>query len=444
MVSFNFFLDKVYKPGNLKEVQASKRNGKPITKFFNPQPTAIYLVITFRKHQLIKLHTGEKIKPKGWDFVNKEVKPTTQGSLEMNDYLLGYKRDIIEYYREIIDKNPRINFYDLKELLQTKVLGRTPNFDTKKDLLTCFDKFTGEKALEVKDLTMKKYRTLRKTFIEYMDKKGIKHERMFCEHINTDFYRGFRSFLIERRLTNATLSKYVECIKVFMRWARKKDLHQNTDFEDFSIKREPKDIVWLTVNEVNAIQELNLEVGSSIDDVRNIFLFQIYTGQRFGDIPQLYRRHLNFISETEIEWHLYQQKGNKAKKVIIPLLPPAVEILGKYCKESDPLDNKVFPTLSNVHTNKYLKKIGEQAKINETTTIVQYSGKNKIETCLPKHKFITTHTARRTFVCLSFIKGLNANYITSVTGHDSIKTMNKYYLSISQEAKKKALFEAWA
>jgi len=76
------------------------------------------------------------------------------------------------------------------------------------------------------------------------------------------------------------------------------------------------------------------------------------------------------------------------------------------------------------------------------TSIVQYSGKNRIETSGPKYEFISTHTARRTFVCLSIIKGLSATYIMSITGHENIRTMNKY-LSISQEAKRKAFFDAW-
>ncbi len=445
MVSFNFYLDKPFKSGHKKEIQKLKQEGLPYHKFYYPHPTPIYLWITFSKKQKFKIHTGEKIKPKDWNFTNKEVKTSATGSLEMNDYLMNFRRDVIYRYREIIKTNTKISFEELKEFIKNHKGNQSPNFVVKKTALEHYDEFMDDKEFEVKEITMKKYRTLKKVLNQFLA-NGNKYFKvqLRCEHINIDFYKRFRKYLIdERQLKNVTISKYMECLKVFMRHTHKKGFHDCMDYEEFSIRREEKDIVWLNDEELQAMESLELKPKSTIDNVRRAFLFQTYTGQRFGDIKALKRKHLRFLEGGEVEWHLYQQKGNKTKKVIIPLLPVAVEILTQYCQTDSPAEQAAFPTISNVHTNKYLKDIGRLAGINETTTIVSYSGKNKIEQSGPKYQFITTHTARRSFVCISFARGLDLTMIQNFTGHAERKVLEKYYLQVSQQAKREALFNAW-
>ncbi|MEQ8553091.1 MAG: tyrosine-type recombinase/integrase [Cyclobacteriaceae bacterium] len=445
MVSFNFYLDKPFKSGHTKEIQYLKREGLPYHKYYYPNPTPIYLWVTFNKKQKFKLHSGEKIKPKDWNFTSKEVKSNALGALEINDYLIDFKREVVHRYREIIKTDPDISYEDLKELLKNKKGNQSPAFEAKKTALEHYSEFMELKELEVKEITMKKYRTLQKVLGEFLE-DGNKYFgiKVRCEHINVDFYKRFCKYLIDaRQLKNDTIAKYIECLKVFMRYSHKKGFHECMDYEEFSIKREKKDIVWLDNNELKAIEELELEPNSTINNIRLAFLYQTYTGQRFGDVKALKRKHLRFLDDGGIEWHLYQEKGNKTKKVVIPLLPTAEKIARKFCHPNDPIEKLVFPSISNVHTNKYLKKIGRLAGIDEITTIVSYSGKNKIEECGPKYEFITTHTARRSFVCVSFERGLDLTMIQNFTGHADQKIIERYYLQVSERAKREALFNAW-
>ncbi|GAC1562713.1 MAG: hypothetical protein NVS3B13_36040 [Mucilaginibacter sp.] len=73
-----------------------------------------------------------------------------------------------------------------------------------------------------------------------------------------------------------------------------------------------------------------------------------------------------------------------------------------------------------------LKDLGKLAEFNETVQIIKYRGVEKVEFLEPKYKFLSTHTARRTFVTLSLEKGMRPETVMSITGHKDYKTFKKY------------------
>jgi integrase len=60
----------------------------------------------------------------------------------------------------------------------------------------------------------------------------------------------------------------------------------------------------------------------------------------------------------------------------------------------------------------------------------------------PKYELIGSHTARKTFICLAYEKGLDIEMIKSITGITQEKTL-KRYLQISDEKKKEKLTAAF-
>ncbi len=57
---------------------------------------------------------------------------------------------------------------------------------------------------------------------------------------------------------------------------------------------------------------------------------------------------------------------------------------------------------------------------------VSYSGSNKVVVNLPKYKFMTSHTARRTGITLLIEKGTPLPIIMKLTGHSDVKTLLRY------------------
>ena len=150
-----------------------------------------------------------------------------------------------------------------------------------------------------------------------------------------------------------------------------------------------KQIIVLTENEFMKLYTLDLSDNKSLSKVRDVFCFQCLTGQRFSDIASLNRDDIKDNS-----WYLHTYKTRDI--IEIPLTPLAKEILNRYKLNSQPL-----PVISQQKTNDYLKELCAIAELNDSITLVRYRGSERVEYKKPKYEFITTHTARRTFVTIS-------------------------------------------
>jgi integrase len=126
--------------------------------------------------------------------------------------------------------------------------------------------------------------------------------------------------------------------------------------------------------------------------------------------------------------------------LFVPLNRFAKEIIEKYRGkyEGRPLP----PTISNQKTNNYIKDVAELAGIDEQVIIEKFSGSNRIVINKPKFDLISTHTGRRTFITLSYERGMQAEMIMKITGIKKWETLKKY-LKVSEKAKLVKMNEYW-
>lgn len=91
----------------------------------------------------------------------------------------------------------------------------------------------------------------------------------------------------------------------------------------------------------------------------------------------------------------------------IPLLPVALEILGKYCKSPKCITaQKAIPVPSNQKYNGYLKEIAALCGID---------------------KNLTSHTARHTFVTTVILaNGVPIESVSKMLGHKNLRTTQHY------------------
>lgn len=396
--------------------------------------TSIMLHLSMGKKTV--LATGKSIPPKYWRSAKQEVHGSYTGGVEINKHLNTLKDDCLKAYERMLESNPNVSYSEIEASIREIVSGKKPT--SAPDFLTAYDQFLKEKEQQVKPLTLKKYLTLRKLLTEFAEAKSY---RLAFERINDSFDIAFRNFLSQDLgQVNDTISKYYDCLKVFLTWAVKNELYSGQGHKDFEAPRSKKDIIFLTVDELMKLY--NLEgLSDRLAKVRDAFCFQCFTGQRFSDICEL---KWSDIKETVDgpEWHLYQIKGNKPKKVVVPLFPPAIQILDRNKSPNTGPSSKVLPTISNPKTNEYIKELCKLAGIDETTTTVQYSGKKRIERVEPKYNFISTHTARRTFVTLSLEKDMNPEAIMGITGHEDHRTL-RGYMKITEKFKREQMSKAW-
>jgi len=469
MASVNFYLDVPYKRKNEKNratidisditypysvtkktISKSEMNillskdqqkvdsARRYSKVFNNKETSINLIMYVGK--IIKVCTKESIRAKDWDFRNRRARYNSPGSMELNIRLDGIRTKVLKEYRNAMEQSTKLTFDEIRELIRNTVNDTLP--ETKSThFLTVYDLWLQEKKLLVKPLTLEKYNTLTITINDFI-KHNPKFKNLCLHSINNEFDVAFRTYLIDvRKILNNTIDKYYDNMKSFMRWAFENGYHTTIDYLRFRTRRDDTDIIALSLEEVNRIRALNLSSNQILEQIRDIFIFQCFTGQRFSDIKNLKVKDI-VDQNGELEWRLYQIKQNKSKVVLVPILPQAKEILMKYNTPEKTNEDFILPTASEAWTNTCIKQLCKMAGIDEFLTIIKYSGKNRVDLSGKKYEFISTHTSRRTFCTVSLDLNMPQESIMAITGHSTAKMLKRYTL-VKHRFVKKEFLKAW-
>ncbi len=237
----------------------------------------------------------------------------------------------------------------------------------------------------------------------------------------------------KKEMRNSTIEKQVKFFRWFLLCATKKGYNRNNTFESFkpNLKATKKKVIFLSWEELTQLREYEIPAAKNyLDRVRDVFLFQCYTGLRYSDVYNLKRSDIkgNHIEITTIK---------TADSLIIELNAYSLEILEKY-KDFHFENNKVLPVISNQKMNDYLKELAELAGINEPIRETYYKGNKRIDEVTPKYALLGTHAGRRTFICNSLAMGIPAHTVMKWTGHSDYKAM-KPYIDVADKDKKEAM-----
>jgi site-specific recombinase XerD len=433
-INVRFNLERIYKKGTSSAIikkHLYKRIVSP--KHLKDEPVIVQLWVSVMGDQF-KINSGHKIPPRQFDFNSKRPKRSYE-HFTATDTLLSRMRSNVE--NNILNaqiQNPTLTFEEIQEIVRNTIRNNNPK-PKSSNFFEVLDEFILFKEKEVSSKTMQKYTTFKKMMLEFKKETGY---IVNFHNINTDFELAFSNYLVSKKLLNPTIGKYFQSIKTYLRWAVERDYTNNEAFKKFKTIKYGSDVVFLNQDELDAILKLDLTKTPGLAKVRDIWCFQAFVGQRFGDIRKLSPSEMR-QTKNGWEWHLFQQKNNKPQKIVVPIMDEAERILLKYY---DPKNEKLFPTVSNQKANDYIKVICEKANINEMIHQVKYSGKEPVKISKPKHQFITTHTARRTFVTLSLEKGMSADTIMEITGHESYNTM-KLYKKVVDSFVRREYKKAW-
>jgi integrase len=427
MANINFVLREPFKKGSKEKVAEQKKKGGRIDNYFNSDVTPILLHFGFDRTHRFKCKTDLKIHPKEWDFKKQRKKFNLNGSYELNDRLDALSKNVTDYYNKLISEFPDITFNSLKEKLTEFVKAdQNPNFEEGTGFFDVMDKYIEGNKTKVSHRTIQKYNTFKKSLENFSNAKKNYRNLTFSQ-IDLNFYDEYKNYLlleVENPKTgckgylNDTVSKYIENLKNFMKWSLERKFHKNTEFQnsDFSSNRKPKqDIVTLNFSELKSFYEHDFSDDKRLEQVRDLFCFAAFTGQRWGDIANF--RKDDIIGDT---WVFKAEKtGKKTTVPFIGYIAPALNILKKY--------NFKLPEISNQKFNDYIKEAAEEAKLNRTVSIERMKGVEKIITEQPLHQFITMHTGRRTCVSLLLnVAKMPIPQVMDITQHTDFKTLRKY------------------
>jgi integrase len=372
----------------------------------------------------LTLNTGQRIRQELWDKENqranlRKTKDTIlKGALKsINLYLNAFENKVYEIERAVRIKNFNAGFSLIADELRNQFNKRETSF------FSIYDEFIAAKRLQVSRQSLMKFKRVRDLVFEHQ-------KNLTFEKITPLFFEKFYSFLIESKgMLNNTANKNIQFFKSFLIWANTNGFTDNTSYQSFKGKTEQNEVIYLTEDELMTLYDLKID-NEKLDRVRDLFVFQCFTGVRYSDLQNLSREDI--VGPT---WKLRTQKTRQTLE--IPLSSFALSILAKYKDYPQPL-----PVISNQKQNKYIKELCKLAKIDDVVKTIHFKGKERKENVNKKYEKIGTHTARRTFICLSIEKGMKPVVIMSITGHSTFKMMQRY-LKIAGEHRREEMDKAW-
>jgi integrase len=410
-----------------------------VNKLGNAPVQLVYQI----KQQRVCFSTGLSLQPIFWDYVLQRaiyIDKKTASKLKIRETIfesevkeLNSKLENIEKYIQDIEKrfelektvyNAEMVIKKLKELLSPTAKRTEPS----KVLFDFIDTYLKEHGSIREKGSLSVYRAMKNHLKAFEANKS----KVTFEKIDYAFFQSFQIFLIEKRnLNNTTVAKQLSTLKTFLSYAKKNGITVNDSYRNFTIKKEPLEVIALTNDEFLSLYNFNLSSKERLAKVRDIFCFACTTGLRYSDLLQLKREHLK---DDNIE--LVIKKTKKTLKV--PLNKYSLAILEKYREQLKPL-----PMISNAKLNDYVKELCKLVGIDEAIEIVRYKGAKREAIVYPKHDLIGVHTGRKTFATLSLERGMTAEVVMATTGHTDYKSF-KRYVKITEDRKKIAMSNAWS
>ena len=211
-----------------------------------------------------------------------------------------------------------------------------------------------------------------------------------------------QSYLREKGLSQPTIYNYHIRTQSAFTLAFNRGKIRSNPYAGYTIaKGKKKPIVWLTEGELATISQKEFGV-ERLDKVRDLFLFQCYSGLSYSDMALLVREDYKVDENTQ---QIYIEKNRKktGETFFSILLPGAKQILEKYDYQ--------LPVLTNQRYNSYLKEIQDVCGIG---------------------KVLHSHLGRTTYVCYLNNNNVSTDEIAALVGHSTSKTTIRYYAAMDR------------
>lgn len=313
-----------------------------------------------------------------------------RGDKELNEYLETIRKKCYSIENELI----KIDALDVNTFVSSFKNGIALKEDT---LLKVYDKhnelYRGSVLSgKVDNTAIYKYRKSRERLAEYiktLDKDDIK-----LKDITPAFCTGYHNYCLSS-LKSSTVAKELKMFKRVLKFAVDE---RYIDVNPFNIKIKAEKLEYhpLTPQEIEKMW--NREINSDrIEKVRDLFIFQCYTGLSYCDMATL-------TKDDIVDGVIYKNRRKTDVKSIIPLLPISKAILEKYDYQ--------LPVISNQKYNQYLKALGDLCGCRMT---------------------LHSHLARHTYATLLLNKGVDMVTVSKTMGHSNSKITESIYAEMRKE-----------
>lgn len=244
--------------------------------------------------------------------------------------------------------------------------------------------------------------------------------------IDKNFLTSFILHMTEKGLTNVTQLNYWRTFSVYLKYMVSTGvLDQKLLLYKPTFKQANNDVVYVTRNELYRMHMTNIEGKDG--KIKDVFVVQCMTGLRYSDMVNIKRKN---IQEDVNGKYVSVLTKKTTQRLKIYLNNTVCEILEKYDYD--------LPHPYRDTVNHRLPKIAKECHIDGDVEIVSFVGNERKVERKKKYDCITSHTARRTYVCLCIESGISTPVIMATTGHRQLSSFQRY-MQISDKKKNEAV-----
>jgi len=367
----------------------------------------LYIRVSYN-NQRKNISTGYNIDPLKWDAAKSRVKGKDDEAEAINSYLQQTQSKLVSLYNDML-KEGDINL----DKLIDRFFGRDYSPMTLLELVKYHNEdFKKRIGIDYTFSTYEKYDILRKKIEAFIPTKyGKKDIRI--KDLTIQFAADFDFYLKDNdKNKHNTVVKYITNLKKILNMAVTNGWIDKSPFIKFKSTFKDVERIYLTWEELNAIEQKTFKI-ERLNLVKDMFLFQCYTGLAYSDMAKLKSDDVK-IGIDGNKWIIINRKKTDVRSAI-PLLPKALMIIEKY--EAKRIGNDLLSCYAIQKFNSYLEEIAVLCGIN---------------------KNLTSHVGRRTFATtVALSNGVSIETISKILGHSTTKITHQYAvvtdLKVSQE-----------
>ena len=300
----------------------------------------------------------------------------------MKEYLEQIYQKVVVAQTELVKNDIPVTAISLKDYIQN---GCTNSY-TIEDLFNEYLKILKKRVgVNLTAAVYRKYEIVRDLF--YASISNTKQVNEITNGVIANFYAE-----LNRKYESTTSAAMMVKLKTIITYALDNGKLKINPFNSIKISKRTKEVEYLTLDEIQAIKAKKF--NGRLEKVRDLFLFQCFTGLAYADMAQLTKEDFQFNGE---QIFIKKCRVKTGISYLTVLIDEAVEIVKRY--------NFELPVLSNQKYNSYLKEIADLCGITK-----------------PMH----THIGRHTFATYMLNKGVSIEVVAKMLGHSNIKQTQHY------------------
>lgn len=362
--------------------------------------------------QRVVLSVNLKVNPKSWSAVAGRSIANSRMDDELNARLDTIRLRLMQIYREME--------FDREEITAQKIIDKYLGRNNK-PVIMLLDVFRehNERCHKLagngmSPATVERYETSYKHTAEFIDLVYNKKDVPIAD-VDHKFITDYEFYLrTERKCSHNTAVKYLKNFKKIIRIALANDYISKDPFVNIRFKLEEVERDFLEDHEIKAMIDKVITIPR-LAQVRDVFIFSVFTGLAFSDLKGLKTEHL--VRDNNGDMWIRKARQKTKNMCNIPLLDSARLILEKY-KDHPECVNKgvLLPMLCNQKYNAYLKELATICGIN---------------------KEVSAHTGRHSFATsIALANGVSIENVAKMLGHSNTN-MTRHYARVLDKSIKR-------